>query len=62
MAKKKKNEKHIYCTNIIILSRSQWPRGLRGRSAAAWLLGSRVRIPLGAWTFVCCVYVLCCPV
>jgi hypothetical protein len=27
--------------------RSQWPRGLRRRSAAAWLLGSRVRIPLG---------------
>jgi hypothetical protein len=24
--------------------RSQWPRGLRCRSAAAWLLGSRVRI------------------
>jgi hypothetical protein len=35
---------------------------LRRRSAAAWLLGSRVRIPLGAWMFVCCVYMLCCPV
>jgi hypothetical protein len=32
--------------------RSQWPRGLRRRSAAAWLLGSRVRIPFGAWMFV----------
>jgi hypothetical protein len=40
------------------VSRSQWPRGLRRRSAAAWLLESRVRIPLGTWMFVCCV-VLC---
>jgi hypothetical protein len=43
------------------LGRSHWPRGLRRRSAAAWLLGSRVRIPLGAWMFVSCVYMLCCP-
>jgi len=28
----------------------------------AWLLVSRVRIPLRAWIFVCCVYMLCCPV
>jgi hypothetical protein len=44
------------------MSRSQWPRGLRRRCAVAWLLGSRFRIPLGAWMFVvsiCCV-VLCC--
>ena len=34
--------------------RSQWPRGLRQRSAAARLLGSWVRIPPGAWMFVCC--------
>jgi hypothetical protein len=34
------------------------PCGLRRRSAAAWLLGTRVRIPLGAWMFVSCV-VLC---
>ena len=34
--------------------RSQWPRGLRRRSAAASLLRSWVRIPPGAWTFVCC--------
>jgi hypothetical protein len=40
--------------------RSQWPRGLRRRSAVAWLLGSRIRIPLEAWMFVCCVYVLSC--
>jgi hypothetical protein len=30
--------------------------------AAAWLLGSRVRIPLGAWMFVSRVYMLFCPV
>jgi hypothetical protein len=41
-----------------VVSRSQWPCSLK----AAWLLGSRVRIPLGAWIFVCCVYMLCCPV
>jgi hypothetical protein len=42
--------------------RSQWPRDVRLRSAAAWLLGSRVRIPLGAWMFVSRVSMLCCPV
>jgi hypothetical protein len=46
-----------------LLSRSRWPRGLRRRSAAVWLLGSRVRIPLRAAVclsrvFICCV-VLC---
>jgi len=35
-------------------SRSQWPRHLRRTSAAASLLRSWVRIPLGAWMFVCC--------
>ena len=34
--------------------RSQWRRGLRRRSAAARLLRSWVRIPPGAWIFVCC--------
>jgi hypothetical protein len=33
--------------------RSQWPRGLRRRSAAALLLRLCVRIPPGAWMFVC---------
>jgi hypothetical protein len=33
-------------------------RGLRRRSAAAWLLGSRVQIPPRAWVFVSCVYML----
>jgi hypothetical protein len=35
--------------------RSQWPRGLRRRSAAERLLGSWVRIPPGAWMNVCVV-------
>ena len=34
--------------------RSQWPRGLRRRSAAARLPRSWVRIPPEAWMFVCC--------
>jgi len=34
--------------------RSQWPRGLRRRSAAARLLRSWDRIPPAAWKFVCC--------
>ena len=39
---------------VIVFSRFQWPRGLRRRSAAARLLRSWVRIPPGAWMFVCC--------
>ena len=35
-------------------SRSLWPRRLRGSSAANGLLGLWVRIPPGAWKFVCC--------
>jgi hypothetical protein len=34
--------------------RSQWPHGLRRRSAAARLLRSWVQIPPGTWMFVCC--------
>ena len=45
--------KLIYiCTSHIC--RSQWPRGLRRRSSAARLLRLWVRIPPGAWMFVCC--------
>jgi hypothetical protein len=50
------------CVVTPLKSRYQWPLSLRHRSAAAWLLGSRFPIPLGAWMFVCCVYVLCCSV
>jgi hypothetical protein len=34
----------------------------KAKSATACLLGSRVRITLGAWMFVSRVYMLCCPV
>ena len=34
--------------------RSQWSRGIRRRSSAARLLRLWVRIPPGAWMFVCC--------
>ena len=50
----------VRCQNVVICqdnheySRSQWPRGLRLRSAAARLLRLWVRIPWGAWMFVCC--------
>ena len=36
-----------------INSRSQWPRGLRRRAAAARYLGLQVRIPPGAWMSLC---------
>ena len=36
------------------ICRSQWPRGLKRRSVAARLLRLWVRIPPGAWMFVCC--------
>jgi len=36
------------------MCRSQWPRGLRRRSADDRLLRSWVRIPPRAWMFVCC--------
>jgi hypothetical protein len=36
------------------LRQSQWPRGLMRGYAAACLLRLWVRIPPGAWMFVCC--------
>jgi hypothetical protein len=48
----------MICPSYTTNYRSQWPRGLRRRSAAAWLLGSRVRIPLEACMFIC--YVVLC--
>jgi hypothetical protein len=38
---------------------SQWPRVLRRSSAAAWLLGSPVLIPVRAWMFVSFVCLFC---
>ena len=44
----------LFYSSIYLASRSQWPRGLRRRSSAALLLRLWVRIPPGAWMFVCC--------
>jgi hypothetical protein len=46
------NFKFYICDNQT--GRSQWPRGLRRRSAAERLLGLWVRIPPGAWIFLSC--------
>ena len=54
MAKGASNEAPHFVYLTVSLCRSQWPRGLRLRSAAARLLRSWVRIPPGAWMFVCC--------
>jgi len=48
---------HVVLFYFIFLkwhSRSQWPRDLRRRSAAARLLRMWVRIPPGVWMSVCC--------
>jgi hypothetical protein len=47
-------ESNIFMESICLCRRSQLPRDLRRRSAAAPLLRSWVRIPPGAWIFVCC--------
>ena len=48
---------YYFLTLLMELRRSQWPRGIRrSKSAAARLLRTWVRIPPGAWTFVCCEY------
>jgi hypothetical protein len=60
--------RELWCTNQefspvnIIPTPIPVARGLRRRSATTSLLGSRVRIPLGEWMIVSCVYMLCCPV
>ena len=42
------------CAYKYMSCRSQWPRGLRRRSAAARQLRLGVRIPSEVWIFVCC--------
>jgi hypothetical protein len=42
-----------FCNISHEMCQFQWPRGLRRRSAVARLLRSLVRIPMGAWKFVC---------
>jgi hypothetical protein len=44
-----------YIFNILLLGRSQWPLGLRHELSS---LGSWVRIPLKAWMYILCVYVV----
>jgi hypothetical protein len=51
---RRSNKKYIILCGISERSRSQWPRGLRGRSAAARLPGLWLLIPPRAWMFVCC--------
>ena len=48
-----KSKDGIWIMQYIFVCRSQWPRGLRRRSAAARLLRLWVRIPPGAWMSVC---------
>ena len=43
-----------YDSKMLFKCRSQWPRGLRRRSAAARRLRSWVRIPPRTWMFACC--------
>jgi hypothetical protein len=45
--------------NYELFGRSQWPRRLRRGSAADHLLGSWVRIPLGAWMSLSCECLRC---
>ena len=47
--------KKWYLKVKVKISRSQWPRRLRRRSAAASFLRLWVRIPPEAWMFVVCV-------
>jgi len=46
--------KTYYILIVNLYCRSQWPRGLRRRSAATRLLRLGVRIPPGAWMAVSC--------
>ena len=45
---------YIHMCVCVYICPSQWPCGLRRKSAAARLLRSWVRIPPVAWMFVCC--------
>jgi len=46
-------DSNLFRMRKLIVSRSQWSRDLRRKSVAARLLRSWVRIPPGAWMFVC---------
>jgi len=49
-----KKENEFFLGGTPFLCWSQWPRGLRRRSATARLPRLWVRIPPGEWMFVCC--------
>ena len=49
-----KTESRENCTRYMIYGQSQWPCGIKRRSAVAGLLRSWVRIPPGHGKFVCC--------
>jgi len=49
---------HLVILSSLFFSRSQWPRGLRRRSAATHLLGTWVRIPPGGNGLLCVVSVV----
>jgi hypothetical protein len=51
----------LFITYYYTKCRYQWQRRLRRGSAAAGLMGLRVRIPLGAWT-LSLVCVVCCQI
>ena len=48
------NENPTFLPHNMVSCWSQWPRGLRRRSATAHLLRLWVRILPGAWIYVCC--------
>ena len=48
-----KEVEELFLLSMNVRGRFQWPRGLRRGSAAARLLGLRVRMPPGAWMSVC---------
>ena len=48
------NKLTTFVVSTNFLCQSHWPRSLRRRSLAARLPRSWVRIPPGAWMFVCC--------
>ena len=56
------NSTFLFGNTLFRWRRSQWPRGLMRRSAATRLLRLWVRIPPGAWMFVCCEFCVCCQV
>jgi hypothetical protein len=53
-AKNATNTRACFCKLNCVVAGPSWPRVLRRGFAASRLLGLWVRIPPGAWMFVCC--------